>query len=231
MKWRLGRCLKLFELRFRQMGSGAEPLAEMLGFVSNLGMSQLAEVLHADEFELNVILDSIMIETLKEGYQRQTMDQLGLTSANKKLQKKKLRKKQKQLQTQAREQLTKQENQKKQAIEESRQMQLIDEAEANPLPDKAQLKAIKENQRRRMQQIEEKNMIQARERQEREKLVMAEQVDEPEESKVMRGLRPDSSSEDIGEVGPIPQYPGRQLDPRGASSVLSQRINMNMTQL
>ena len=159
MKWRLGRCLKLFELRFRQMGSGTEPLTEMLGFVSNLGMSQLAEVLHADEFELNVILDSIMIETLKEGYQRQTMDQLGLTSANKKLQKKKLRKKQKQLQTQAREQLTKQENQKKQAIEESRQMQLIDEAEANPLPDKAQLKAIKENQRRRMQQIEEKNMI------------------------------------------------------------------------
>lgn len=85
MKWRLGRCLKLFELRFRQMGSGTEPLSEMLGFVSNLGMSQLAEVLHADEFELNVILDSIMIETLKEGYQRQTMDQLGLTSANKKL--------------------------------------------------------------------------------------------------------------------------------------------------
>ena len=99
MKWRLAKCLKLFELRFRQMGSGEESLSEMLQFVSNLGMSQLGELLQADEFELNVILDSVMIETLKEGYHRQTMDQLGLTSANKKLQKKKLRKKQKQLQT------------------------------------------------------------------------------------------------------------------------------------
>ena len=110
-------------------------------------------------------------------------------------------------------------------------MQLIDEAEANPLPDKAQLEAIKANQRRRMQQIEEKNMIQARERQEREKLVTAEQVEEPEESKVMRGLRPDMHQGEGSDVGPIPQYPGRQLDPRGASSVLSQRINKNMSQL
>jgi len=44
-----------------------------------------------------------LIETLNEAYQRQTFDQLGLTSANKKLQKKKLKKKQKQMQAQARE--------------------------------------------------------------------------------------------------------------------------------
>jgi len=37
----------------------------------------------------------------------------------------------------------------------------------------------------------------------------------------MRGLRPDSANGDEE----IPQYPGRLLDPRGASSMLQQRIN------
>ena len=126
------------------MESGKETLSEMLSFVSQIGMVALKNI-YEDDYELDVRLETILIETLNQAYSQQTFDQLGLTSANRKLQKKKLKKKQKQMQAQAREQLSKQENQKKQAIEESRQMQLIDEAEANPQPDEAQRRALMAN--------------------------------------------------------------------------------------
>ena len=59
----------------------------------------------------------------------------------------------------AKEQINRNETNKKEAIEESRQMQLIDEAEASPQPDQAQLKAIRDNQRKRQKQMEEKNQL------------------------------------------------------------------------
>ena len=67
-------------------------LAEMLQFVANLGMSALKD-LHDDDYELHVKLESILIDTLREAYQQKTLDSLGLSSTNKKLQKKKLKKK------------------------------------------------------------------------------------------------------------------------------------------
>lgn len=44
-------------------------------------------------------------------------------------------------------------------------------------------------------------------------------------------LNPDGGLLENIEVGPIPQYPGRQLDPRGVASILQKRVNQNMTQL
>ena len=50
---------------------------------------------------------------------------------------------------------------------------------------------------------------------------------------VMRGLRPDGAAKDeeLPQYPAGPAYPGKQLDPRGASSVLSQRINQSMAHL
>lgn len=50
------------------MGEKKETLDEMLSFVSNLGMVPLKD-LNESDFELNVRLESILIETLKEAYQ------------------------------------------------------------------------------------------------------------------------------------------------------------------
>ena len=136
MRLRLNVALKLFHIRFKQIESGKETMTEMLSFVAGLGLVALKD-LYKEDYELHIRLESLLIEVLNEEYQRQTFDQMGLTSTNQKLRKKKLKRKQKLLQAAAREQLSKQENQKKQAIEENRQMQLISEAEANPQPDQA----------------------------------------------------------------------------------------------
>jgi len=71
-------------MRFKQMESGKETMIQMLSFVSELGMVTLKN-LHEDDYELYIRLEQLLIETLNEAYQRQTIDQLGLTSANKKL--------------------------------------------------------------------------------------------------------------------------------------------------
>ena len=136
MKVRLVLALRIFDLRFKQMEAKQDKMDEMLAFVTNLGMVQLKD-LNGDDFELHIRLESLLIETLKEAYEQQTLDAMGISSTNKKLQKRKLKKKQKQLQMKALEKMSRQETQKKEAIEESRQMQLIDEAEANPQPDQA----------------------------------------------------------------------------------------------
>ena len=106
-------------------------------------------------------------------------------------------------------------------------MQLIDEAEANPMPDQAQLKAIRENQKRRQKQIEEKEKsTQAAAK------VPETPTDDKEKEQPLRGLAPDpstpSQSQPDPPLGPIPNYPGRSLDPRGVSSILTQRVNQNM---
>ena len=119
--------------------------------------------------------------------------------------------------------MSRQETQKKEAIEESRQMQLIDDAEANPQPDQAQLKAIRENQRRRQQQIEEKNQLAAAKKAQEE----AERIDKEKNN----GLATADPDDNKVLLGPIPQYPGRQLDPRGISSLLTKSVHGRMTTL
>jgi len=42
------------------------------------------------------------------------------------------------------------------------------------------------------------------------------------EAETRHGLLPDNRD------ALIPKYPGRQLDPRGASSILTQRVHQNM---
>ena len=107
-------------------------------------------------------------------------------------------------------------------------MQLIDEAEANPQLDEAHRRALLNNQKRRKQQIEAKNQAQAKKQEEIEKMLLEQREEESSIEGVMRGLKPEAEQ---NEPEGLPQYPGRMLDPRGASSVLSQRINQNMTQL
>jgi hypothetical protein len=56
MKVRLSQALKLFQLRFKQMETGKESLAEMLSFVKELGLISLKS-LHEDEYELHIRLE------------------------------------------------------------------------------------------------------------------------------------------------------------------------------
>ena len=79
-------------------------------------------------------------------------------------------------------------------------MKLIDEAEANPLPDQAQLRAIRENQKRRQHQLEEKAQQEA-----------ARQIEE---------AAPDATSKLVER---IPAYPGRPLATDG--SVLTSMVH------
>ena len=64
---KLNQALKVYQMKFRQMEEKRETLNEMLSFVSHLGMVPLKD-LNEHEFELNVRLESLLIETLKEAY-------------------------------------------------------------------------------------------------------------------------------------------------------------------
>lgn len=94
MRVRLTQALKFFDLRFRQMESKDDKLEQMLGFVSNLGLFQLKDLTEED-YELHIKLEQLLVDTLREAYEQQTLDSMGLSSTNKRLQKKKLKKKQK----------------------------------------------------------------------------------------------------------------------------------------
>lgn len=67
MKVRLGNAMKIYNVKFRQMEQRKESLDEMLSFVSRLGMVPLKD-LNETDFELNIRLEFLLIETLKEAY-------------------------------------------------------------------------------------------------------------------------------------------------------------------
>ena len=81
---KLTQALRIFDVRFRQMASGKDTLDQMLDFVQNLGMVKLRDLVQ-DDFELHVRLEQILIETLREAYEQQTLDSMGLSSTNKRL--------------------------------------------------------------------------------------------------------------------------------------------------
>ena len=81
-------------MKFRQMEENKESMSEMVSFVDNLGFVDFWDLIK-DDYDLHVRLESLLIETLKENYKQKTLAQLGLTTTNAKLLKKKLRKKQK----------------------------------------------------------------------------------------------------------------------------------------
>ena len=70
---------------------------EMLSFIDNLGMTTLQCL--EDEMQIN--LEKILIEHLREAYRQSALETMNLSSSNKKLQRKKLKKKQKKLQQEA----------------------------------------------------------------------------------------------------------------------------------
>lgn len=55
------------------MESGKETLSEMLSFVSQIGMVALKNI-YEDDYELDVRLETILIETLNQAYSQQTFD-------------------------------------------------------------------------------------------------------------------------------------------------------------
>lgn len=103
VKVRLTQALKFYSMKFKQMEEKKESLDEMLSFVTGIGMVPLKN-LNDEDFELHVRLESILIETLREAYQKNLTNSMGLNTSNKRLLKKKLRKKQKQLQLKSKEQ-------------------------------------------------------------------------------------------------------------------------------
>ena len=84
----LTQALKLFGLRFIQMVE-KDRRQDMLNFVNDLGMTKL----HGLDDELQIKLEKILMDHLRESYKAAALEDMGLSSQNKKLQRKKLKKK------------------------------------------------------------------------------------------------------------------------------------------
>ena len=106
-------------------------------------------------------------------------------------------------------------------------MQMINEIEKDPKLNQEQLKKIKENQKRMMEQkkLKVKEMIEKKEREEKQNKEQDELISQlmnkmnrPEPHRPAPQETNDSKSDDQSS---IPAYPGRNLDPQGAASVLS----------
>ena len=62
---------------------------DMLSFINDLGMTRL----HGLEDDLQIKLEKILIEHLRDAYKQAALEDMNLSSQNKRLQKKKLKKK------------------------------------------------------------------------------------------------------------------------------------------
>ena len=113
-------------------------------------------------------------------------------------------------------------------IEMNRQKQMLDEVEEDPSIDKLHIAAIKAkikaNQANRLHQKKLADERLAAEGAKNKQQLIAEAVARND----LESLDIEDKMDSYTEADLIPQYPGRSLDPRGAQSLLSKRVNTGM---